>query len=118
MQFLPIFLDLQTGPVVLVGAGELAAAKLRVLTSAGARVRWHATSRASALSGLEPQIAARVTLEAGDPLTAETQARMQNWLVGHPQDWFAPNAYTLVDLEADRPAGVVPAEVLAVLRRS
>jgi uroporphyrin-III C-methyltransferase/precorrin-2 dehydrogenase/sirohydrochlorin ferrochelatase len=71
MQFLPVFLDLQTGPVVLVGAGELAAAKLRVLASAGARVRWYATSQVSALRELEPQIAARVTLEAGDPLTAD-----------------------------------------------
>jgi uroporphyrin-III C-methyltransferase/precorrin-2 dehydrogenase/sirohydrochlorin ferrochelatase len=71
MQFLPIFLDLQAGPVVLVGAGELAAAKLRVLTSAGARVRWYATSGESALGGLEPQIAARVELQAGDPLSAD-----------------------------------------------
>ena len=71
MQFLPIFLDLQSGPVILVGAGELAAAKLRVLTSAGARVRWYATAQGSAPRELEPQIAARVTLEAGDPLTAD-----------------------------------------------
>ena len=40
MRFLPVFLDLQAGPVVLVGAGELARAKLRLLMSAGARVRW------------------------------------------------------------------------------
>jgi hypothetical protein len=32
---------------------------------------------------------------AGDPLTAETEARMQNWLAEHPQDRFAPNAYRL-----------------------
>jgi hypothetical protein len=32
---------------------------------------------------------------AGDPLTAETEARMQNWLAQHPQDRFAPNAYSL-----------------------
>ena len=32
---------------------------------------------------------------AGDPLTAETEARMQNWLAEHPQDRFAANAYTL-----------------------
>jgi hypothetical protein len=32
---------------------------------------------------------------AGDPLTAETEARMQNWLADHPQDRFAPNAYSL-----------------------
>jgi uroporphyrin-III C-methyltransferase / precorrin-2 dehydrogenase / sirohydrochlorin ferrochelatase len=69
MQFLPVFLDLQAGPVVLVGSGELASAKLRVLASAGARVRWHATS--SAPLALEPQVAARVALQAGDPLTAD-----------------------------------------------
>ena len=71
MQFLPIFLDLQTGPVVLVGAGELAAAKLRVLASAGARVRWYATSDQPVLRGLEPLIATRIELEAGDPLSAD-----------------------------------------------
>ena len=71
MQFLPIFLDLQAGPIVLVGAGEPAAAKLRVLVSADARVRWYATSVSSALGGLEPQIAARVELQPGDPLSAD-----------------------------------------------
>ncbi len=37
MRFLPVFLDLQTGPVLLVGGGELARAKLRLLAAAGAR---------------------------------------------------------------------------------
>lgn len=32
---------------------------------------------------------------ADEPLTAETEARMRNWLAGHPQDRFALNAYTL-----------------------
>jgi uroporphyrin-III C-methyltransferase/precorrin-2 dehydrogenase/sirohydrochlorin ferrochelatase len=41
MRFLPVFLDLATGPVVLAGSGEAAAAKLRLLRAAGARVRWH-----------------------------------------------------------------------------
>jgi uroporphyrin-III C-methyltransferase/precorrin-2 dehydrogenase/sirohydrochlorin ferrochelatase len=40
MRYLPVFLDLQTGPVVLAGSGELALAKLRVLLAAGARIRW------------------------------------------------------------------------------
>jgi hypothetical protein len=31
----------------------------------------------------------------GDPLTAEAEARMQNWLAGHPQDRFALNTYNL-----------------------
>ena len=43
MRFLPVFLDLQAGPVLLVGAGDLARAKLRLLAAAGARVRWYAT---------------------------------------------------------------------------
>jgi Sulfotransferase family len=32
---------------------------------------------------------------AGDPLTAETEARMRNWLEAHPQDRFGPNSYSL-----------------------
>ena len=46
MRYLPVFLDLQTGLVALVGQGELARAKLRVLVAAGARIRWYATSAA------------------------------------------------------------------------
>ena len=43
MRYLPVFLDMQSGQVLLVGAGELVRAKLRLLTAAGARVRWYAT---------------------------------------------------------------------------
>ncbi|MGD1111358.1 MAG: sulfotransferase, partial [Mycobacterium sp.] len=32
---------------------------------------------------------------ADEPLTAETEARMRNWLVDHPQDLFALNTYSL-----------------------
>lgn len=32
---------------------------------------------------------------ADEPLTAETEARMRNWLAEHPQDRFALNAYRL-----------------------
>ena len=32
---------------------------------------------------------------ADEPLTAEAEARMCNWLAEHPQDLFALNAYTL-----------------------
>src|SRR6266403_1956915 len=52
MRFLPVFLDLQGGVVLLVGAGDLARAKLRLLASAGARVRWYATDGNHDLSGL------------------------------------------------------------------
>src|ERR1700761_2650072 len=71
MRYLPVFLDLQTGPVVLVGAGELALAKLRVLLAAGARIRWYATSGAHDAHGLEPAQLARIDFAKGDPLTSD-----------------------------------------------
>jgi uroporphyrin-III C-methyltransferase/precorrin-2 dehydrogenase/sirohydrochlorin ferrochelatase len=71
MHYLPIFLDLQTGPVLLVGAGELVRAKLRLLTAAGARIRWYATSGDHDISGLDPADAERIQFAQGDPLTAD-----------------------------------------------
>src|ERR1700731_4264949 len=78
MRFLPVFLDLQSGPVLLIGAGDLARAKLRLLTAAGARVRWYATDGDHDLNGLDAAdaarielIAGRIELIAGDPLTAD-----------------------------------------------
>jgi uroporphyrin-III C-methyltransferase/precorrin-2 dehydrogenase/sirohydrochlorin ferrochelatase len=70
MRFLPVFLDLKSGVVLLVGAGDLVRAKLRLLSAAGARVRWFATDGDHDLSGLEID-AARIELAQGDPLTAE-----------------------------------------------
>src|SRR3979490_2577541 len=70
MRFLPVFLDLQTGPVLLVGAGDLARAKLRLLAAAGARVRWYATDGHHDVSGLDAADAARIELATGDPLAA------------------------------------------------
>jgi uroporphyrin-III C-methyltransferase/precorrin-2 dehydrogenase/sirohydrochlorin ferrochelatase len=70
MRFLPVFLDLHSGAVLLVGSGDLVRAKLRLLVSAGAQVRLFATDgnheldiAAADLSGVE--------LAAGDPLTAD-----------------------------------------------
>ena len=71
MRFLPVFLDLQTGPVLLIGAGELARAKMRLLTAAGARVRWYATDGNHDVSGLDAAEAARIELVEGDPLAAD-----------------------------------------------
>ncbi len=42
MRFLPVFLSPAAGDVVLCGAGEAAEAKLRLLESAAATVRWYA----------------------------------------------------------------------------
>jgi uroporphyrin-III C-methyltransferase/precorrin-2 dehydrogenase/sirohydrochlorin ferrochelatase len=71
MRFLPIFLDLQTGPILLVGSGELARAKLRLLLAAGARVRWYATDRAHDVSGIDAADTARIERAEGDPLVAD-----------------------------------------------
>ena len=71
MRFLPVFLDLQAGPVLLVGGGELARAKLRLLVSAQARVRWYATDGHHDLRGLDTADAARIELAEGDPLSAD-----------------------------------------------
>ncbi len=71
MRFLPVFLDLQAGPVLLVGAGELVRAKLRLLPAAGARIRWYATDGNHDLSGLDAADAARIEFAQGDPLTAD-----------------------------------------------
>jgi uroporphyrin-III C-methyltransferase/precorrin-2 dehydrogenase/sirohydrochlorin ferrochelatase len=71
MRFLPVFLDLQAGSVVLVGGGELVRAKLRVLSAAGARIRWFATDGNRDLSGLDADSVARIEFAAGDPLAAD-----------------------------------------------
>src|SRR3954463_16580525 len=71
MRYLPVFLDLQNGKVLLVGAGELARAKLRLLTAAGAQVRWYATDGDHDLAGLAAADAARIELAKGDPLSAD-----------------------------------------------
>jgi uroporphyrin-III C-methyltransferase / precorrin-2 dehydrogenase / sirohydrochlorin ferrochelatase len=71
MRFLPVFLDLQTGPVLLVGAGDLARAKLRLLAAAGARIRWYPTDGHHDVSALAPADAARIELAEGDPLAAD-----------------------------------------------
>src|SRR5262249_11977377 len=72
MRFLPVFLDLSSGTVALVGSGSAALSKLRLLRSAGADVRWYSGDvdvaedvlLASASAGkLEPSFA--------DPLRAD-----------------------------------------------
>ena len=41
MRFLPLYFDLTAGPLLLVGGGVQALAKLRLLQAAGAKVRWY-----------------------------------------------------------------------------
>src|SRR5205814_3116287 len=70
MRFLRVFLDMQSGVVLLIGAGDLVRAKLRLLVSAGARVRWFATDGNQDVSGIEADDVARIELAKGDPLAA------------------------------------------------
>ena len=72
MRFLPVFLDLQSGVVLLVGAGELVRAKLRLLASAGANIRWFATDGSHDVAGLNAADAARIERASGDPLAVMT----------------------------------------------
>jgi uroporphyrin-III C-methyltransferase / precorrin-2 dehydrogenase / sirohydrochlorin ferrochelatase len=71
MRFLPVFLDLKAGPVLLVGAGEFARAKLRVLAATGAHIRWYATDGDHGLNGLELSEPTRIELMSGDPLAGD-----------------------------------------------
>ena len=73
MRFLPVFLDLQAGCVVLVGGDELVRAKLRVLSAAGARIRWFATDGNWDVGGLDADSVARIAFADGDPLTVDLQ---------------------------------------------
>ncbi|GLH78412.1 siroheme synthase [Bradyrhizobium sp. SSBR45G] len=70
MQYLPVFLDLKAGPVLLIGAGELVRAKLRVLLSAGADIRWFATDGDFELGGLHDDHG-QIERSEGDPLSAD-----------------------------------------------
>jgi uroporphyrin-III C-methyltransferase/precorrin-2 dehydrogenase/sirohydrochlorin ferrochelatase len=76
MRFLPVFLDLRAGPLVLVGQGELALAKLRVLLAAGARIRWYAFDRDAALRDMAPlgeAALSQIDLTDADPLHDDWQ---------------------------------------------
>jgi uroporphyrin-III C-methyltransferase / precorrin-2 dehydrogenase / sirohydrochlorin ferrochelatase len=71
MRFLPVFLDLRAGPILLVGAGELVRAKLRLLLAAGARIRWYATDGNRDVSGLDASDLSSIEHAQGDSLTAD-----------------------------------------------
>jgi uroporphyrin-III C-methyltransferase / precorrin-2 dehydrogenase / sirohydrochlorin ferrochelatase len=70
MRFLPLFADLSSGTVALVGAGAPARAKLRLLQSAGASVRWFVYG-ADVADALSAEDAGHIALDRTDPLLAE-----------------------------------------------
>src|SRR6266704_949592 len=92
MRYLPVFLDLQTGPVLLVGAGDLARAKLRLLAAAGARIRWFAADGHHDVSGLAAADAARIELAEGDPLAADLRGVIAILCAGAGQIGIAMSA--------------------------
>ena len=71
MRFLPVFLDLTAGTVMLVGSGEAALNKLRLLASAGARVRWFVASADIAQATAIAADLQDVDIVTSDPLAAD-----------------------------------------------
>ena len=72
MRFLPVFLDMKTGPIVLVGGGAFAQAKLRLLIASEAHVRWYVTTSDDAHLRDEAATPAAssplIEIASGDPL--------------------------------------------------
>jgi uroporphyrin-III C-methyltransferase/precorrin-2 dehydrogenase/sirohydrochlorin ferrochelatase len=64
MRFLPLFFDLGKGPVILVGAGKEALAKLRILKAAGAHIRWYVLAREDVDDGDAQHVDLRIGLPA------------------------------------------------------
>jgi uroporphyrin-III C-methyltransferase/precorrin-2 dehydrogenase/sirohydrochlorin ferrochelatase len=64
MRFLPLFFDLGKGPVILVGTGKEALAKLRILKAAGAQIRWYVLARDDVDDGDAQDVDLRIGLPA------------------------------------------------------
>jgi uroporphyrin-III C-methyltransferase / precorrin-2 dehydrogenase / sirohydrochlorin ferrochelatase len=78
MRFLPVFLDVSSKTIALIGHGTAAQSKLRLLRSAGANVRWFCgpqeEARAQAVMEqvrIENGSSAGVELSHADPLQAD-----------------------------------------------
>jgi len=72
MRYLPVFLDLASGTVALVGSGPVALNKLRLLRAAGANVRWYSSSADVAEEVLiASPPSGRLELSFADPLQAD-----------------------------------------------
>lgn len=71
MRFLPVFLDLSKGVVGLVGAGPAALNKLRLLRSAGARVRWYSKDVGVAEEILTAALSGPLEICFADPRQAD-----------------------------------------------
>src|SRR5436190_20426018 len=70
MRFLPVFLEPTAGVFILVGSGDAALAKLRLLRAAGAHVRWFSRN-ADVAEEVLTQDGGRLAISLGDPLSAD-----------------------------------------------
>src|SRR5215471_15285288 len=71
MRFLPVFLDTAVGVVIVVGSGEPALGKLRLLRAAGAHVRWLSRDVDVAEAMLTLPGRGRLEISFGDPLKVD-----------------------------------------------
>src|SRR5713101_842119 len=71
MRFLPVFFDTSAGVFILVGSGEPALGKLRLLRAAGAHVRWFSCDADVAEEVLTLPGEGRLEISVGDPLEAD-----------------------------------------------
>src|SRR6476620_6950046 len=71
MRFLPLFFDTSAGVFILVGSGEPALAKLRLLRAAGAHVRWFSRNVDVAEELATSPGQAQLEISFGDPLKAD-----------------------------------------------
>src|SRR5439155_1757798 len=76
MRFLPLFLDTAAGVVLLVGSGEPALGKLRLLRAAGAHVRWFSRAIDIAEEMLTLSGEGRLEISFGDALNADSRLRL------------------------------------------
>lgn len=74
MGFLPIFFDVSARPVLLIGSGAQAQAKLHLLRAAGAHVRWFAIDDDHAAFG--EHYAGRIEKRTGEPGDADISAAL------------------------------------------
>src|SRR6476646_9005026 len=71
MRYLPLFFDPSAGVFILVGSGEPALAKLRLLRAAGAHVRWFSCSIDVAEELSTSPGKGQLEISVGDPLKAD-----------------------------------------------